>query len=229
MRKALLGVLALVGFMTPGQAATVTVPATRDTTLIEDSNGSLANGAGPAVFAGRTNAPVNGVRRGLFVFDLGRGLSGMPPAAMSIEKVTLVLTNLTQSNVAPAEYRLHRVLADWGEGTSSSSGGGGAAATPGDATWIHAFYSDSFWMHNGAQFVGTPSARVVLDGPGVYRFEGDALLRDVRLWLAHPEWNFGWILIGDETHPQTARAFASRESPEPAVRPYLEITYHGRP
>jgi hypothetical protein len=215
--------------MTPNQAATVAIPATRDTTLIEDSNGTLANGAGPAVFAGRTNAAVNSVRRGLFVFDLAQGLPRIPPAAMSIEKVTLVLTNLTESNAAPAEYRLHRVLADWGEGTSSSSGGGGAAATSGDATWIHTFYSETFWMHNGAQFVGNPSARLLLDGPGVYRFESETLLRDVRLWVAHPERNFGWILIGDETHPQSARAYASRENPDPAVRPFLEITYHGRP
>jgi hypothetical protein len=229
MRKAVLGILVLVGFMTPNRAATVTIPATRDTTLIENSNGALANGAGPAVFAGRTDASDNSVRRGLFAFDLGQGLPVIPPTAISIEKVTLVLTNLTESNVAPAEYRLHRVLADWGEGTSSSSGGGGAASTPGDATWIHSFYSETFWMHNGAQFVGSPSARLVLEGPGVYRFESDALLGDLRLWALHPDRNFGWILIGDETQRQTVRAFASRENPDPAVRPFLEITYHGRP
>jgi len=124
---------------------------------------------------------------------------------------------------------LHRVLADWGEGTSASSGGGGAAATPGDATWIHAYYPDAFWMHNGAQFEGTPDASLTLTGPGVYRIESDALLRAVRLWALHPERNFGWILIGDETGRQTVRAFASRENPDPALRPRLEITYHGRP
>jgi hypothetical protein len=84
-------------------------------------------------------------------------------------------------------------------------------------------------MHNGAQFVGNPSARLVLSGPGVYRFESDALLEDVRLWALHPEQNFGWILIGDESQRQTARAFASRENPDPVLRPVLEITYRGRP
>jgi hypothetical protein len=229
MRRSTLAVFALVGLITPVRAATVAIPAARDTTLVEDPNGALANGAGPAVFAGRTAASDNGVRRGLVVFDLVQGLAAIPPTAMNIEKVALGLTNLTESNLAPAEYRLHRVLADWGEGTSSSTGGGGAPATPGDATWIHTFHSTSFWMHNGAQFVGNPSARLVIAGPGAYRFESDALLGDVRFWARHPERNFGWILIGDETHPQTVRAFASRENPEPALRPVLEITYRGRP
>jgi hypothetical protein len=228
MRSSILGALAVVSFVAPVQAATVAIPAARDTTLLEHPDGAAANGAGPAVFAGRTNAPDNGVRRGLFVFDLAGELPGHRDLAMDIEKVSLVLTNLTESNVAPAEYRLHRVLADWGEGTSASSGGGGAGATPGDATWIHTFYPEAFWLHNGAQFVGHPSARLSLAGPGVYRFEGEALLRDVRLWLRHPERNFGWILIGDETHPQTVRALASREAADPALRPALEITYRGR-
>jgi hypothetical protein len=229
MRRSTLAVLALVGLMTPARAATVAIPAVRDTTLIEDPNGALANGAGPAIFAGRTAASDNGVRRALVVFDLVQGLPAIPPSAMSIDGAALVLTNLTESNVAPAEYRLHRVLADWGEGTSASSGGFGAPATPGDATWIHTFYAETFWMHNGAQFVGQPSARVVVAGPGVYRFEGDGLLRDVRFWARHPERNFGWILIGDETHGQTARAFASRENPASALRPLLEIRLLGRP
>jgi hypothetical protein len=51
------------------------------------------------------------------------------------------------------------------------------------------------------------------------------LVQDVRLWWSAPERNFGWILIGDETTPQTAKSFASRESPEPALRPVLEVTY----
>ena len=229
MRHSVLAALALAGLVTPARAATVAIPASQDTTLVEDPNGALANGAGPAIFAGRTAASDDGVRRGLVVFDLVQGLPAIPPTAMSVEKVVLVLTNLTESNVAPAEYRLHRMLADWGEGTSSSSGGAGAAATPGDATWIHTFYAEAFWMHNGAQFVGQPSARLVLAGPGVLRFESDALLRDVRFWARHPERNFGWILIGDETRAQTARAFASRENPAPALRPVLEVTYRGRP
>ena len=51
------------------------------------------------------------------------------------------------------------------------------------------------------------------------------LVQDVRLWNSAPQQNFGWIVIGDETTPQTAKSLASRESPEPSVRPVLEVTY----
>jgi len=227
MRRSLLVALAVVVLVSVGRAATVAVPATQDTTLIEDPNGALANGAGPAVFAGRTNASDNGVRRGLFRFDLTAVLPCRSP--LSIERVALVLTNVTESNVTPSEYRLHRVLASWGEGTSSSSGGGGDEATPGDSTWVHTFFPGGYWMHNGAQFDGEPSARLIISVPGVYRFESEALRRDLQQWAADPDRNFGWVLIGDETRRQTVRPFASREHPDTALRPVLEITYHGQP
>jgi hypothetical protein len=98
----------------------------------------------------------------------------------------------------------------------------------GDATWIHARYPDTFWIHSGGQFDGIPSARLVVAGPGTYRFEGEGLLRDLQLWSRSPETNFGWILIGDETTRQNSRAFGSRENPDPALRPALELTYRRR-
>lgn len=206
----------------PASGATLTVPASKDATLVEQPDGTLGNGAGPAFFAGRTSQGDNAVRRALISFDVPpRPLAGR---FVRIEKVALVVTVLP-SNVPIREFRLHRVLAPWGEGTSSASGGGGAPAAPGDATWIHAFYPSTFWSHNGAQFDGEPSAAAVISEPGVYRFESPRLARDVASWVAHPETNFGWILIGDETGRQTVRAFASREFPDAAARPVLEITY----
>jgi hypothetical protein len=98
----------------------------------------------------------------------------------------------------------------------------------GDATWLHATYPDAFWMHSGGQFEGTPSARLVVAGPGTYRLEGEGLLRDLELWSRSPETNFGWILIGDETTRQSSRAFGSRENPDLAFRPALELTYRRR-
>jgi hypothetical protein len=225
MRRVLLASLSLL-LLLPAQAATVYVEAARDTTLLEDPDGALANGAGSYVFAGRNNAQVCGVRRGLFFFDLQKVFAEPGPAAvLEIEKVAVILTNLTESNVSPREYRLHRVMADWGEGASWSGGGAGAPSAPADATWIHAFHADTFWLHNGGQFEGGPSARLVVAGPGSYRFEGDDLLRDVKLWMQEPGRGFGWILLGDETTRQTVRAFASREFPDANLRPILEITY----
>jgi hypothetical protein len=212
-----------------GLAADVEITAQRDATLIEDSDGAAANGTGPAIFAGRTNAGDNGVRRGLLRFDVASVTAGNSPVVANIVSVSVVLNNVTGANVSPREYRLHRVLADWGEGTSYSTGGGGAPATEGDATWIHRSYPDMYWQSNGAQFDGEPSARLVIEGPGAYRFEGDGLLRDLAIWARDPASNFGWILMGDETERQTARAFASRENPDPSLWPVLEITYRGRP
>lgn len=225
MFKMVLAGCSVLLFLSVG-AGTIAVPAVRDTTLIEDPDGALANGAGTTVFAGRTNAATCGVRRGLFFFDLNRVITKPGPALfLELDKVVVVLSNVTESNIAPREYRLHRLLADWGEGTSSSGGGAGAPATAKDATWLHTFYGNTFWMHSGAQFEGEPSARLVVGGPGSYRFEGDGLLRDVQLWMKDPSRNFGWILIGDETARQTSRAFASREFSDAALRPVLEIRY----
>ena len=70
---------------------------------------------------------------------------------------------------------------------------------------------------------GEPSARLVVAGAGTYRFESPQLTRDVVLFATRPELNFGWILIGDETVPQTVRAFGSRENPDPVARPVLEV------
>ena len=95
----------------------------------------------------------------------------------------------------------------------------------GDVTWIHASSPSSTWLHAGAQFEGTPSARVIVAGPGVYRFEGEGIDADVRLWFRNPEQNFGWILIGDETTRQNAKAFGSRENSDQSLRPALELTY----
>ena len=205
---------------------TITLVADRDATLVEHPDGTLANGSGPVFFSGRTGATTDGVRRGLIRFDL-QGLSpGENPLVAT--SAAVVFVNTTESNVEPREYRLHRVLADWSEGPSIASGGGGVPSVVGDATWIHASYPDVFWMHSGGQFEGTPSARLVVAGPGVYRFEGEGLLRDLQLWYRRPETNFGWVLIGDETSRQSSRAFGSRENSDPALRPALELTYPRR-
>lgn len=205
----------------PAAAETVTIEASRDATLIEDPDGALANGAGPVLFAGRTSQQDNGIRRALARFDVAAAL----PRHAIIEEVSLTLY-MTPSHPDPSAIRLYRVVADWGEGPSSSSGGGGAAAGPGDVTWLHTFWDTEFWVQSGGWFLGRASSELLVFGDGFYTWTStNHLVQDVRLWNAAPWWNFGWILIGDETTRQTVKSFASREHPDPALRPALRITY----
>jgi hypothetical protein len=53
------------------------------------------------------------------------------------------------------------------------------------------------------------------------------MVADVQSWLDDPASNFGWLLLGDETTSLTARRFDTREAPNSALRPALEITFSG--
>jgi hypothetical protein len=203
-------------------AEAVFIEASRDTTLIEESNGARANGSGPVFFVGRTNQRQNSVRRGLIYFDV----AGALPGNARVESTRLTLY-MSPSNAASRRIGLHRLLADWGEGASYASGGGGDVAAAGDATWIHSFYDDGFWVRPGAHFVARASASREVAASAFHTWEGTRrMVADVRLWLAAPQRNFGWILIGDETTPQNVKRFASREEPDPSLRPVLEVIYH---
>lgn len=197
----------------------VGVDADRDNTLIEDSSGSLSNGAGPAFFVGRTNQPQDSIRRGVLRFDL----EGVLPKDAVVVGVKLIL-NASATNGLNTVH-LYRLRQDWGEGSSSSVGGQGAPAESGDATWLHTLYDQEFWCEPGGDRARKVSARASVAAPGLVELESERLESDVVAWLHSPRENFGWILIGDETSPQTVTRFDSRESPDPLTRPVLEITY----
>ena len=193
----------------------------KDSTLIESPSGTLANGSGPAFFAGRISASSQSLRRALIAFDIA---SALPPGS-TITSVRLSLT-LSATTAGPFTVRLHRVLADWGEGVSSSSGGTGAPAQPADATWLHRFYDDVFWTAPGGDFSPEVSGAALVDQVGSYSWgPTPEMTADVQSWLDHPEVAHGWILIGDESVPTTVKRFDSREHPEEANRPLLEVDY----
>jgi hypothetical protein len=203
-------------------AETVLVEADRDTTLIEEPDGALANGSGPVFFVGRTNQAQNGARRGLIFFDVGAAL----PEKARVDGVRLHLY-MWPSNADSRRIALHRLLADWGEGASFASGGGGDFSAAGDGTWIHTFHDGEFWVRPGGHFVARASASRDVEDSGFYTWEGtQKMLADVRRWRAAPHRNFGWILLGDETTRQSVKSFASREEPDPSLRPVLEVIYH---
>jgi hypothetical protein len=203
------------------RADVVVLEPVKDNTLIEEPAGSLSNGAGPHFRAGRTSQGVGSIRRGLLSFAPA---SAIPPGSL-VTNIFLTL-HLSQTNGGPAVVSLHRVLTDWGEATSTTGGGAGAPAMPGDATWLHTFYDSYFWSRPGGEFDSTPSAGIVVDQPGFYTWGSTPrLLEDVQLWLDFPGSAHGWLLLGDESAPTTAKRFDSRENGEPSLRPNLTVEF----
>jgi len=196
----------------------LTLEATRDNTLFEDAQGDTSNGSGPSLFTGRISQ--GRIRRTLVRFDVRSVL----PIGASIDSVSLRLHVSSSSDPFARVLRVHRALANWGEGASASSGGSGAPAQPGDATWLHAFFPATFWISPGGDFAPSPSASTSVAGVGDYTWRDSRLTADVQAWLGAGEDN-GWIVIGDETEPGTARRFDSREHPTPAQRPQLTVHY----
>jgi hypothetical protein len=206
-------------------AATTVIPALKDATLIEDPSGSLANGAGPYAFAGRTSQASGSVRRGMIAFDVAAHV----PRGASIKTAALTL-HVSHTNAGPVEIGLHRLLGDWGEGDSVASGGRGAPAAFGDTTWIHTFYDGDFWAAPGGDFAASPRSIIQVAGPGFYTWPSTPeTVADVQSWLDAPTSNHGWALVGDEDLPATVKAFDSGESGDETYRPMLLAEYERRP
>lgn len=201
--------------------SSIAIGAAKDNTLYESISGSLSNGAGQYFFCGKGN---NGyIKRGLIMFDIaGSGI----PAGSRIKSAKLEL-NMSKTIVGPQAVSLHRVLKGWGEGSSNANAqeGSGALATSGDATWLHTFFSSSFWDNPGGDFSAAASASRSVGGTGLYAWESAGATADVQSWLDEPAGNFGWLVKGNESSAPTAKRFDSRESP--ANRPKLTVEYEG--
>jgi hypothetical protein len=123
---------------------------------------------------------------------------------------------------------LHKLLADWGEGTSVAPGeeGEGAPATTNDATWRHRFFDTIFWTAEGGDFSATVSASQSVGAVGMYTWSSSQMVADVQSWLNDPATNFGWLVLGDESEIATAKRFDTRESASP---PVLTIQFRPAP
>lgn len=207
-------------------AASLAVEPDRDNVMSQDDT-SYASGAGSFLFFGAIAS--GGARRSLVRFDL----APIPPGS-TVSEVSLrfrISKSAPQSGNDP--MTLHRVTADWGEGTSDGGTGGGLTqATPGDATWDHRFYGNPpgvprvFWSAPGGDFVSSPSASTTVGGAGTYTVPTSAgLVADVQAWVNEPSSNHGWIMRGNETDSQTARRIFGRTAFSPADRPLLTVEY----
>jgi hypothetical protein len=202
------------------QSQTVVLTPSKDNTLYQSENGEVSNGAGPHIFTGTTRFRAR--RRALLAFDVA---AQIPPGSR-ITRVSLTM-NVSQTISGPMPVTLHRVSANWGEGTSnagSAGDGAGAPSTTNDATWVHTFFPDRRWTNAGGDFTAAADATgSAASGNSVW--EGGTMIARVQEWLDQPASNFGWIVIGNEVGQATAKRFDSREVPNATSRPSLTIEF----
>ena len=204
-------------------AETLELSANRDTTIFADDP-NASDGAGPVVFAGRTNRGGGSLRRALIHFDLSSLHAGS-----TITSVSLVLSVTRDPGTPPAPGTLRRILSSWGEAGSFATNGNGAPAQTGDSTWSHRFYgaNGQTWAAAGGDLATTESATALFGGAGtsVTFASTRQLVADVQGWIDASATNQGWAVSGDELTVGSATQFASRESSNAALQPRLEISY----
>ena len=217
-RLSVLLVMATVLGAVPLHASVANLNPVMDNMIVQESVAN-SNGAGSWLIAGNNNQGTAGQpRRALIRFDL----SSIPTTA-TITAVTLAMTN-DRGKAGTQTIALHRLTADWGEGTSNSNAdpGKGAAATTNDATWMHRLYPAPTWSTPGGDFVTAASASTPVGNSAAYSWTSAQLTADVQQWVSTPSTNFGWILVGNEGAKATARRFHSRTGTTP---PVLQVTY----
>ena len=121
------------------------------------------------------------LRRGVLAFDI----AGNIPVGSTILGVTLSLNMSRTADNTARTIELHKLLADWGEGTSVAPGeeGDGAPATTNDATWRHRFFDTIFWTTEGGDFSATVSASQSVGAVGMYMWSSSQMVADVQSWL----------------------------------------------
>ena len=126
--------------------------------------------------------------------------------------------NMSMTPAGALTVELHKLLADWGEGTSHApmGEGDGAPATPNDATWRHRFFDTIFWTTQGGDFSATVSASQSVGGVGQYTWSSAQMVADVQSWLDNPASNFGWLVLGDETDHRHGEAVRHSRERQPA-------------
>lgn len=225
MMHRVIGALLVLGAAGWAAGDTIVLEPSADNTIFRDFNfpdRDYSNGAGDSVFCGRTFVHAEILQRGLLRFDLSD-----IPCGSTITSVTLTLwVRQAASPARVTPVALHRVRAGWGEGASSSPGGRGVEAEPGDATWTRRVFPGVPWSTPGGDFESVASAVTQVGGSATSAIWGPSgdIAADVAGWVRDPSTNFGWILVGDEQSPGTARRFASRESAR-ELRPVLIVNF----
>ncbi len=204
----------------PAGAASATLRPGKDATIFGNGDANLSDGGSAYLFAGSSGE--NRKLRSLIAFTL----DGQIPAGATITSARLTLAINTPLAGHSNTVQLHRVLADWGEGTTAGAkgGGGGAPAVLGDATWSDAFFNRTKWSAPGGDFFGSVSASQPVSGnSGNVTFASAGLTADVQAWVNTPSINFGWIMVAQNESGRTAVRFWSREGQ--TLAPTLAVEY----
>ncbi len=208
-------------------AATTIINPSIDNTMAEDfSNNS--SGDCDSIFSGTTDNNV--ARRALIQFDIA---TAIPPGS-TINRVTLTMNVTRGSNHPDAVMTIHPVTLAWAEaatgvtpnGCGTRGGGQGEPAVAGASTWLSAMHNQTLWGSPGGDFgVAASGSTIVNNITPVWDSAAagnGAMVSDVQSWLDSPAANYGWILIGDEANPTTARRFDSTEG---TVKPALVVDF----
>ncbi len=221
MKKIYLMLLGISFISFSWSQTTTTITADRDNSIYSESN-TLSNGSGENLFTGTTQLADK--RRSLIHFNLSTIPAGSVINSVSI---SLYCNKVPQMPVA-ASIELHKLLKDWGEGTSNASGpeGLGAAATANDATWSFNLFNTSSWTTPGGDFVATKSASAKVVDIGTIAMTGTSLVADVQSFINNSAINFGWIVLdSSESTTSSARRYAARGTVNATLRPQITINY----
>jgi hypothetical protein len=201
---------------------TIVITPSKDATLYETGDGSLANSLGIHLFSGTTNG--SQVRRALLAFDVA---SKIPPGS-TITRASLTM-HMTRTIAGTESMQLRRVLANWSEGTSNAGGardGIGAQSKTSDPTWIHASFPARSWSKAGGDFDPAADSTTDVSDFGNYTWGTSAsMVARVQSWVDQPATNFGWMLIGPESTARTAKMFDSRQIAVETNRPSLTVEF----
>ncbi|MDX2248927.1 MAG: T9SS type A sorting domain-containing protein [Bacteroidia bacterium] len=90
----------------------------------------------------------------------------------------------------------------------------------------HRFYDTTQWAAAGGDFLATISGTKDVPATlGNNNWSGAGMIADVAYWITHPDSNFGWILVGNESVSNTSRRFGSHNNPDEGLQPRLFIRY----
>lgn len=200
----------------------ITLDSNLDTTIFEELRSS-GNAQGDFLFSGATaNRNGGASRRALFSFDIA---AGVPANAVITDASLSLRVDRVPPQAVTNDFAIHRVEQAWTEGTSNAPGreGRGGPASDIDTTWTGT--GNGSWTNPGGDFSETISSSTSVGARGTYTWEAtDFMLADINMWLNDPSTNFGWILIGDEDTPKTAKRFISGNN-SASGGPSLTLTF----